>query len=248
MFDISKLLELEENQLLELEEGSFDSPECLALLDESDVVVTNPPFSLLRKIIDLLIDKKYLIVAPLASSAKYNKHISSVVYEKSFYGYNEIKTFDIPNQGSSSVGIATWIQNLQRPDRPKLELTKSYNPSVYPKYDNYDAIECSKVKDIPNDYYGVIGVPITFLLSHNYDQFELMGIADGNQYKVNRIKSYPQGILHRPDGTIQRTSRYRKDAVLRLSSPPENKAYTTNDEDNGFYLSLYTRLLIKRKK
>jgi len=174
--------------------GDFRSPECIELLKQSDIVVTNPPFSLFREYIEQLVKykKKFLIIGDQNAIA-YKEVFKFVMENKLWLGIDNggTKWFQVPNHYSIqtlsrikiengikyfSKGNIAWFTNLDHKKRhEKLVLYKTYNPSDYPKYDNYDAIEVSTYKDIPMDYDGIIGVPITFIDKHNPEQFEIIG-------------------------------------------------------------------------
>lgn len=159
-------------------DGSFGSEECLNVLKQVDVVVTNPPFSLFRDMIDLLekYNKQYVILG----------HIASVTYKNIFYylythrlwlGVDNYRsfTFDTPSGKPKKIPVL-WITNMEHGCKPPfIELSEKYEDGKYAKYDNYDAIEVPKVSQIPIDYDGVMGVPSTFLKQYNSDQFEIVG-------------------------------------------------------------------------
>jgi hypothetical protein len=177
-------------------DGDFRSRECIELLKQSDIVVTNPPFSLFREYVAQLIeyDKKFIIIG----------HQNAITYKEIFklikdnkvwlgYGFNRnCAHFINPNyvdyaadadhrEGMIRVAGVQWFTNLDIDKRhEELILYKKYNPKEYPKYDNYDAIEVSKTADIPVDYKGAMGVPITFLNKWNPTQFEIIGMAEDN--------------------------------------------------------------------
>lgn len=178
--------------------GDFRSLECVEILQECDAVVTNPPFSLFRDFIALLIKfkKEFLVIGnnnalaykeifPLVKSNQlwcgltYNKTMIFRVGEG--YVYNE-KLTESFNDGYKygKVAAITWFTNMKTKRKTeKLELTHVYAPEVYQKYDNYNAIEVSKISEIPKDYAGIMGVPITFLNIYNPEQFEIVGAAMG---------------------------------------------------------------------
>jgi hypothetical protein len=180
-------------------DGDFRSKECIELLKQADIVVTNPPFSLFRDYVAQLIeyDKKFLIIGN--HNALTYKEIFSLIQEnKIWLGYMHPEKFIVPDHYEQrttrswrdengvnwrSLGNACWFTNLDISKRhEELILYKTYNPDEYPKYDHYDAINVDKVKDIPMDYEGAIGVPITFMEKHNPDQFD---IIDGlNRYSI----------------------------------------------------------------
>lgn len=180
--------------------GSFDSKESKAVLAECDVVITNPPFSLIRKFFTTLLeyDKDFIFIGTVMFPF-YHCAFPSVINGKLKCGYNEVikELYEVPEEykeayaqkikeidGKYYINInnTTWFTSFDRDDKPFLELTKSYNEKDYPKYDNADAIEVKRVKNIPKDYYGIMGVPVTFFQKYNKDQFEILGLSDyGNK-------------------------------------------------------------------
>ena len=149
--------------------GDFRSLACLELLKQADVVVTNPPFSLFREFYSWCRknDKKFLVIGNMVS-ATYKNVFPDIKNGELFLGYQGFKGTQFTTKNGESLSVAgVWWQNIKRHERWKtpLILTKSYyeNPSLYPKYDNYNAINVDKVADIPFDYDGVIGVPVSFL-------------------------------------------------------------------------------------
>ena len=179
--------------------GDFRSEECIEYLKESDIVVTNPPFSLFRDYIATLVqyDKKFLIIGnpnaitykevfPLIKENKlwlgwssFNKGMYFYVPED--YKYADTYKFEKEINGRKVMRVSSicWFTNLDHSRRHEdLILYKKYTPEEYPKYDNYDAIEVSKVCEIPKDYDVIMGVPITFLDKYNPSQFEIVGCAN----------------------------------------------------------------------
>ena len=185
-------------------DGDFRSPESIALLKQADIVVTNPPFSLFREHIAQLIeyDKKFIVLGNMGSVI-YKDIFKLMKDGKLWIGYKSMGSdmlFDVPpdfakhlvgtkKEGSGYKVIdgvvkgrasAIWFTNLEHQRRnEEITLVKKYegNESDYPKYDNYDAINVDKVKDIPKDYKGVMGVPISFLDKYNPEQFSILGIS-----------------------------------------------------------------------
>ncbi|MFC0131517.1 modification methylase [Massilia eurypsychrophila] len=176
--------------------GDFRSTECVALLDEADIVVTNPPFSLFREYINLLIDhgKQFLVLGD-QNGSKYSSIFPHIVANRLWFGYNNggIKWFRVPNDYEiktesrkkvvdgvkyQSMGRIYWYTNLETTRRHEnMTLFKRYTPEEYPMYTNYSAIEVQKVAEIPMDYDGNMGVPITFLDKYNPEQFQIVGIS-----------------------------------------------------------------------
>lgn len=201
--------DMDEVEVTELNgNGGFETDECVELLKECDVVVTNPPFSLFRDFLSLLIkyDKKFLIIGNLNSVickdifplVKNNKlwfgvsKTSNGVYFRvpKDFEYGDTYKFDKICDGVNVARMQSirWFTNIDNDNRHyPLDLYKKYNPTEFPKYDNYDAINVNKVCDIPLDYDGVMGVPITFLDKYCPTQFEIDGIMTGatGEYFVN---------------------------------------------------------------
>ena len=161
-------------------DGDFRSEECIEYLKQADVVVTNPPFSLFRQYVKQLMDynKKFIIIGN-QNAITYKEIFPYIKDNQLWLGMNFVKAFEKPNGDIQKFGNISWFTNVPYVyDRKPLILTKSYydNPSAYPKYENFDAINVDKVADIPMDYDGVMGVPITFLYKYNPTQFEIIGI------------------------------------------------------------------------
>ena len=148
------------------------------ILNECDIVITNPPFSLFRDFIKILNDynKKYIIIGNI-NAITYKIVFKSIFYNKLFLGKTKINKFYTQTKEIETVACY-WYTNIKIKKKiPFLKLTKKYNPEEYPKYDNYNAINVNKVKDIPYDYDGVMGVPISFLEKMNDKQFQLVGLS-----------------------------------------------------------------------
>ena len=177
--------------------GDFRSEECIALLKEADVVVTNPPFSLFREYVAQLIEhKKKFLVLGNQNAITYKETFGYIKDNKLWLGYDNggTKWFQVPDnydiQTESrkkvengvkyfSMGSIVWFTNLDTKKRhEELVLYKKYSAEEFPKYDNYDAINVNKVSDIPMDYDGVMGVPITFVDKYNPEQFEILGATE----------------------------------------------------------------------
>lgn len=186
-------------------DGDFRSRECLEYLKESDIVVTNPPFSKFTDLFSLLVkyDKKYLVIGN-QNAITYKEIFPFIKDGKAWIGYRfGDMSFRVPSntpprntrfwidesgQKWRSLGNAMWLTNLDTERKhQELVLTAHYDPEKYPKYDTYDAINVARVSDIPMDYPGVMGVPLTYLKYHNEDQFEIVGEANhgsDNEYDL----------------------------------------------------------------
>ena len=202
----NKIPDAEEIGLTPLKgDGDFRSKESIELLKQADIVVTNPPFSLFREYVDQLVkyDKKFLIIGNI-NAITYKEIFKLIKENKAWLGINMgrgISGFIVPNHyelyGTEtridefgnriiSPNNCLWLTNLDTFKRHEdILLTKTYygNETVYPKFDNYNAINVNKTQDIPMDYEGVMGVPITFLHKYNPDQFELIKFRKGDDEK-----------------------------------------------------------------
>ena len=248
--------------------GDFRSPECVELLKESDIVVTNPPFSLYREFVALLTkyEKKFVIWAnnnsvtykeifPLIKDNKMwlgytcNKTLSFAVPEG--YRYDEKETAKI-NDGKhyGKVPAISVFTNLEIPKRHEpMLLGGSYErgskKGMFPKYDNYDAINVDRVCDIPEDYDGVMGVPITFLDKYCPEQFEIVELGNSKE-NFTPTKQYVGAIKHKKDGSTTNGNAVNSVLVTKLDAPLKGEVYyTTNTE---ILFAPYARILIKRKK
>lgn len=200
--DVRYLLQNDKNVISILKTGDFRDPECIELLKEADIVVTNPPFSLFREYIAQLMEygKKFLIIGSL--NAIHYKEIFPWIKEGRIwlgYGFNagnaffRIPTQDKPKYSEGVYDETTglvkfrnchWFTNLDHNKRhEELDLVCRYSPEEYPTYDNFDAIDVGKVQDIPYDYDGIMGVPDTILGQLNPDQFEIIGLGSGDLAK-----------------------------------------------------------------
>lgn len=176
--------------------GDFRSDECISYLKKSDVVVTNPPFSLFRDIVTLIVEhgKQFLLIGN-ANALLYKEIFPLVKNDEAWIGYRfGDMSFKVPNDSEPrktrfwiddsgqkwrSLGNAMWFTNIDIERRHEtLKLTCKYDASKYPKFDNFDAIEVSRVANIPCDYDGIMAVPVTFLNKYNPAQFEIVGEAN----------------------------------------------------------------------
>ena len=244
--DVEYLLKNHKNVFSFLEgDGDFRSQECVELLQEADIVVTNPPFSLFREYVAQLVDydKKFVIIGNI--NAITYKEIFPFVKDNLIWlgqsihsGDREFRVpdyyplqaagFRVDEAGVKYIRVkgVRWVTNLDFEKRHEsLTLYKRYTPEEYPRYDNYDAINVDKVAEIPCDYDGVMGVPITFLDKYNPDQFEILGITDRQNTSGLRTKKY----------TVEDSPKYNDlnaRCVLKV---------------NNDYQALYARILVKRK-
>ena len=166
--------------------GDFKSEECVELLKQADIVVSNPPFSLFREYVAQLIEygKEFLIIGN-KNAITYKEIFPLIKENKLWLGISFPNEFILPNGEITKTvsGLCRWFTNLTHDKRNKpLDLVQKYDPRYYPKFDNYDCIECPKVMDIPVNYDAVIAVPITFLDKYCPNQFRIIGIACGNSW------------------------------------------------------------------
>jgi len=218
-------------------DGDFRSDECIELLKQADVVCTNPPFSLFREYVAQLMEynKKFIIIG--------NKN--AITYKEIFFLIKEDKMwcgctafsgglwFHVPTDYDGYVKDideiklgnvpAIWLTNLDHMKRhEELVLVKRYTPKDYPKYDNYDAIEVGKTVEIPMDYDGVIGVPISFLDKYNPKQFEIVGQTHSgdNSPEVEALRTCPQ---RRHRGILPGTTKeiYARILIRKRTSEPQ---------------------------
>lgn len=199
-----------EIQVLPLKgDGDFRSEECIALLKQADIVVTNPPFSLFREYVAQLIkyQKKFLIIGN-NNAISYKEIFPLIKNNQIWLGYNCVRWFGIPKSEELKEGARSfWFTNLEHKKRhEELILYRHYTPEEYPRYDNYDAIEVSKSVEIPDDFYGVMGVPITFLDKYNPEQFEIIGLDRytvpkealvGGRVAINGKPTYARVLIKR---------------------------------------------------
>jgi hypothetical protein len=231
-------------------DGDFRSPECIALLQEADIVVTNPPFSLFREYVGQLMeyDKKFLIIG--SQNAITYKEIFPLIRDNRIwlgYGFeNGNAYFETRSDKDFADGVydpttglvkfrnVAWFTNMDHKKRhEELILVAKYTPELHPKYDNYDAIEVSKLKDIPEDYDGVMGVPITFLDKYNPDQFEIVGTLESSD-------------PNNPYRTRWYSAQDQRDAFFRRFGKPGTIPLNMSGVIND--VKVFKRVLIRRKK
>ena len=230
--DIQYLMQNDKNVISILQgNGDFRSPECVELLQQADIVVTNPPFSLFREYVAQLVefDKKFLILGN-QNAVTYKEIFTLIKDNKVWLGYkNGNMCFTVPayyeprptrfwidetGQKWRSLGNICWLTNLETRKRHEdLVLYRTYNARDYPKYDNYDAINVDKVTEIPYDYEGVMGVPITFLDKYNPEQFEILDARDFTPIERLQHKNY--ALIKDADGAINGKATYARILIRR---------------------------------
>lgn len=245
----NKQVDLDEIEVKELiGDGDFRSQECIDLLKQADIVCTNPPFSLFREYVSQLIkyDKKFIIVGH-QNGVKYKEIFPLFQENKIWLGYGfkggagyfiNTKYEDYAKAGEHKDGMirvsgVTWFTNLEIKKRHEdLILCKQYTEENYPKFENYDAINVNKTSDIPCDYFGAMGVPITFMDKYSPDQFEIIGVGVAGLGLKIGVQPY------KPEH-----KKYRKE--VQKCGAVDGDLYLIQD---GVVVVPYTRILIKRKR
>ncbi len=268
MFDVAELFRSHENELMELEgDGDFRSEECLALLDEADIVVTNPPFSLFREYVATLIEheKKFIIIGNV-NAISYKETFPLLQNNQMWIGasiHSGDRKFYVPDDyplNAAGCGVdddgrrfirvkgVRWYTNLDIKQRhEELILVRKYDPETYPHYDNYDAINVNKTADIPCDYAGVMGVPITFMDKYCPEQFEIVGTisAPSDPNTLNLGVDYSEYIGYTQQGTRNgRTgSTFGKCPVIVM----DDKKHPYYEKDGVRVQTTYHRIFIRNK-
>ena len=253
MFDVAELFKTHENELVELEgNGDFRSEECLALLDEADIVVTNPPFSLFREYVSVLMEhEKHFIIIGNVNAITYKEFFPLLKENKVWIGasiHSGDRKFYVPDDyplNAAGCGIdedgrrfirvkgVRWYTNLDIKQRhEELILVKRYTSLDYLSYENFDAINVDKTVDIPCDYAGIMGVPITFLDKYSPDQFEIIGLGIANLGLSIGIRPYKD-----------EHKKYRKEIQKR--GAVDGDLYML--DENGHPVVPYARVLIRNK-
>ena len=254
-------------------DGDFRSDECVALLKQADIVVTNPPFSLFREYVAQRVEynKKFIIIGKM-NALTYKEIFKLIKENKMWSGFNFNKSMIFKTNYTNNVDsnrkyvqskgynpdenyIATpavcWFSNMEITKRhEKLDLYKKYTPEEYPKYDNYDAINVDKVSDIPIDYDGVMGVPITFLDKYNPDQFEIIGLLNSSDTELAGIpatREYNDFKEIRQDGTFTKATGRKTKGNPVLAGKSLKGNYYINPNTKECVYSTYARILIKKK-
>lgn len=212
--DVRYLLQNDKNVISILKTGDFRDPECIELLKEADIVVTNPPFSLFREYIAQLMEygKKFLIIGNV-NAITYKEVFPLIKNNQLWFGpsiSSGDRKFYVPENyplNASGCGVdkdgrrfirvkgVRWFTNLDHKKRhEEIDLVRHYTAEEYPTYENYKAIEVSKTSDIPLDYPGTMGVPITFLDKYNPDQFEIIGQTQGDSGRELGLAPYPREL------------------------------------------------------
>lgn len=262
--DVEFLIENNKNALTLLEgNGDFRSNECIELLKEADIVVTNPPFSMFREYVAQLIEyKKNFIIIGNVNAITYKEVFKLISNNEIWLGksiHSGDREFRVPDyyplrasgfrkdkNGVKYIRVkgVRWFTNLDYEERHEnLTLYKKYTHEEYPHYDNYDAINIDKVSEIPYDYEEAMGVPITFLDKYNPEQFEILGIT--KTWFGGATKKYPNQIQVNTNGRRSTVSKLNDGATIKLDVPPDEKTYYI--VGNDYFIQLYARIIIRGK-
>ena len=227
-------------------DGDFRSEECVELLKQADIVVTNPPFSLFREYVAQLVGhgKKFLIIGNM-NAITYKEIFPLIRANRLWPGVNWVKSFTEPGGNVMKMGNVVWYTNLDHKKRhEKIVCIEKYDQAKYPKFDNYDAIEVGKYTDIPKDYAGVMGVPISYLMHHNPEQFEIVQFRKGEDGRDLAFTVEREREFNRINGFSSEESRPYEE--------PVDKAYPlklqfTKDKCKVNGKETYARIFIRRK-
>ncbi len=264
--DVQTLIKSKKNTLVQLKgDGDFRSDECVELLKESDIVVTNPPFSLFREFVQQLIDyKKDFLIIGNVNSITYKDFFALLKKNKVWMGASihsgdrefrvpdsyplKASGFRIDEKGYKYIRVkgVRWWTNLDYKERhEKLILYKRYNPVEYPTYENYNAINIDKTTDIPCDYDGIMGVPITFMDKYNPEQFSIvaLGIVGSCTFTSERKME----ILDKNGKGTGKFTINAKGTLYKKYNPKTDKVPAFKDCETGeLYSSIYARILINK--
>ncbi len=244
--------------------GDFRSPECIELLKEADIVVTNPPFSLFREYVAQLMeyDKKFLIIGH-QNAITYKEIFPLIQQNKIWLGYGfrggaghfishyeDKATAGDHREGMIRVSGVTWFTNLETTKRHEdIILYKKYTSEEYPNYDNFNAVDVGKTADIPIDYEGIMGVPITFLDKYNPEQFEILGLTQIGCHDLcpdtKKYNDYKEIDRKTDQPTGQGGGKTNENAVLKGKGT--KKTYYLGPNGEMVY-SVYKRILIRKIK
>ena len=230
--------------------GDFRSEECVELLKESDIVVTNPPFSLARDFIALMFEynKKFAVIGS-QNWITYKEVFPLIKENRLWLGYTAPKQFVQPDGSIKKFGNICWFTNLDIPKRhvpinSKWKFETGIKMGIYQKYDNYDAWNVDKVAQIPGDFDGVLGVPITFLDRFCPEEFEIVALGNSKE-NFTPTKQYVGAIKHKKDGSTTNGNAVNSVLVTKLDAPLKGEVYYTTDTEILF--APYARILVKKK-
>ncbi len=267
--DIEKLLHSKKRGVKKLNgNGDFNSQECIEYLEQADVICTNPPFSKFREYVQLLVDykKKFIIIGSL-NAVGYYKFFPLIKNNQVWIGrsiHSGDRKFYVPDNyplDAAGCGIddegrhfikvkgVRWFTNIDFKQRHEdIILYRHYDPEQYKKYDNYDVIEVKKTADIPMDYDGLMGLPLSFIDVYNPDQFEIVGATQKWCHdKALELKKYGNYIGKHKDGTL--TGRKGNTMVGNPMMVKNDGIHDYYENEDGIQVqSLYHRIIIRRKR
>lgn len=267
--DVEYLVRNDGNVLTLLEGGGdFRSPECVELLKEADIIVTNPPFSLFREFVANLVkhDKKFLVLGN-QNAITYGEIFRLIKENRLWLGYDNAgeKWFRVPDDYDHTVtesrikvvdgirylsmGNIAWFTNLDTTKRhDRITLYKRYSAEEYPHYDNYDAIDVGRNAEIPYDFDGAMGVPITFLDKYNPDQFEILGWTRGrDEFDAFPTKRYVNARQVKADGTVSNGGKVNTGPTLLVPERPSKGTVYTADGVDGYLMQTYMRIIVRNR-
>ena len=260
MADIEWLLKHDANTSTHLKgDGDFRSTECVELLKQADIVVTNPPFSLFREYVTQLMEynKKFIIIGN-KNAITYKESFKLIKENKMWLGYRNVNSdmwLMIP-EGEKYEKIvdgvklkhimACWYTNLDTAKRhEEFVMYKKYTHEEYPTYDNYDAINVNVVAEIPKDYNDTMGVPITFLDKYNPEQFEIVSLGN-SRYNFTPNKNYINAKKILKDNVVRDGNAINSVLTISQINKPENTIFYISD-NSDYLVAPYARILIKKK-
>lgn len=221
-----------------LSNGDFRSPEVVTLIEQSDMVITNPPFSLFREFIDLLARlKKHFYIVGNKNCVNYNNVFHEMCKGTFKLGFTSPSKFDTPSEETGKLfGLCRWYTNMPivKPSAD-FHLHSTYIPEKYPKFENFDAINVNRVSDIPRDYEGVMGVPITFMEFFDPEQYEILGRSGDTNWVFNECPFFtpPSKDKQKAYKAYYKNWRVQNSYIL---------------DCNGMPKCIYYRLFIKRRR
>lgn len=253
-------------------DGDFRSDEVRALRDEADIIITNPPFSLYRDFIDWIFEeeKKFIIIGN-KNSVTFKEVFPLIMNNKMWSGKtgwgggmwfetkNPADVDKVVNGINMKNVSSVWFSNIEHGKRhePLSLMTMADNLKFskhaeikevgYQRYDNYDAIDVPYTDAIPSDYEGIMGVPVTFLEKYCPEQFEILGITLGNTVDYEMTTIYENAIQHNKSGTTQGGSKVNTRAAILVKDIPSDTVYYTADNADGYLISIYPRILIRKR-
>ena len=248
------------DEIMNLQSGDFRCEESVDILKKCDIVITNPPFSLFIKYMEMLFEygKDFIVIG---SNLSVRKHILryKILYKKVFV-YNILTNYY--NHNGKTARVATYVySNIHKQQQPKKtikfmkysNIQQQQQPKKtikFMKYDNIDAIEIGALNDVPHDYYGVVGVSIACINRIDTDEYEVIGFSDEDKVYTD-IHRYEGGIMHSPDGKIKKYNQINKKTVIEVTDDMIDDKTTWYEAENfkgKKFIIMFQRVFIRRKK